>query len=134
MDGRGKLVSLGIDTADYDSMCPFLLHSGSYNYLGFAENDGPCADAALEATKRYGCAVASSRRELGTMQIHQELEELVAEFLGTEDAITFGMGFATNSMNIPALMGKGKRGKSFSMTPATACCIDGRSMNYWYRQ
>ena len=41
------------------------------------------------------------------MQIHRELEDLVAEFLGTEDAITFGMGFATNSMNIPALMGKG---------------------------
>ena len=80
---------------------------GSYNYLGFEENEGPCASAALKATSEYGCGVGSSRRELGTMAIHRELESLVAEFLGTQDAITFGMGFATNSMNIPALMGKG---------------------------
>jgi len=84
-----------------------VLNLGSYNYLGFAENEGPCATAALAATSEYGCGVASSRRELGTMAIHRQLETLVAEFLGTEDAITFGMGFATNSMNIPALMGKG---------------------------
>lgn len=32
---------------------------------------------------------------------------MVAEFLGKEDAITFGMGFATNSVGIPVLMGKG---------------------------
>lgn len=41
------------------------------------------------------------------MQCHKELEHLTAEFLGVDDAITFGMGFATNSMNIPALVGKG---------------------------
>ena len=42
----------------------------------------------------------------GSTMIVRELEELVAEFLGVESAITFGMGFATNSMNIPALVGK----------------------------
>ena len=93
---------------------------GSYNYLGFAENDGPCAKAALEATLRHGCGVASTRRELGTMDIHRELEDLVAEFLGTEDAITFGMGFATNSMNIPSLMGKGTR--SSLLLSGLNCC------------
>ena len=39
--------------------------------------------------------------------MHKELEKMVAEFLGKEDAITFGMGFATNSVGIPALVGKG---------------------------
>lgn len=34
------------------------------------------------------------------------MEQLVARFLGVESAMAFGMGFATNSMNIPALMGK----------------------------
>jgi hypothetical protein len=34
------------------------------------------------------------------------MEELVADFLGVESAMAFGMGFATNSMNIPALVGK----------------------------
>lgn len=42
----------------------------------------------------------------GTLDKHVELEKLVAKFLGVEDAMVFGMGFATNSMNIPALVGK----------------------------
>jgi len=44
----------------------------------------------------------------GSTLIVRELEQLLAEFLGVESAITFGMGFATNSMNIPALVGKVK--------------------------
>ena len=43
---------------------------------------------------------------LGNLAIHKELEDLVAQFLGVEASMTFGMGFATNSMNIPILMGK----------------------------
>lgn len=43
----------------------------------------------------------------GTTKKHVELDTLVAEFLRKEDAITFGMGFATNSVVIPALVGKG---------------------------
>lgn len=42
----------------------------------------------------------------GNLDRHEELEELVAKFLGVESAMAFGMGFATNSMNIPALVGK----------------------------
>lgn len=44
----------------------------------------------------------------GSLDIHRRLESLVAEFLGVEDAITFGMGFATNSMNIPSLISKAR--------------------------
>ena len=44
---------------------------------------------------------------VGTTPVHLQLEELVAEYLGKESAITFGMGFATNSMVIPTLVGKG---------------------------
>ena len=43
----------------------------------------------------------------GTTKVHKELEKMVAEFVGKEDAITFGMGFATNSVGIPAIVGKG---------------------------
>lgn len=42
----------------------------------------------------------------GNLDIHEELEHLVARFLGVESSMAFGMGFATNSMNIPALTGK----------------------------
>ncbi|XP_064623882.1 serine palmitoyltransferase 2-like [Lineus longissimus] len=83
------------------------LNMGSYNYLGFAENHGICANESIEATKKFGLGVSSARQEIGTVDIHQQLEELVAEFVNQEAAITFGMGFATNSMNLPALVGQG---------------------------
>lgn len=47
------------------------------------------------------------RPPAGSTAVHQELETLVADFLGTEAAITYGMGFATNSASIPVLMSKG---------------------------
>ena len=43
----------------------------------------------------------------GNTKKHVELDQLVAKFVQKEDAITFGMGFATNSVVIPALVGKG---------------------------
>jgi len=43
----------------------------------------------------------------GTSPLHLELEELTARFLGVEDAITFGMGFATNALNLPSLLSPG---------------------------
>ncbi|KAL2083299.1 hypothetical protein ACEWY4_021072 [Coilia grayii] len=84
-----------------------VINMGSYNYLGFAENNADFLTTVADKTKEYGVGVCSTRQELGNLSIHEELEQLVAEFLGVESALTFGMGFATNSMNIPALVGKG---------------------------
>ena len=42
----------------------------------------------------------------GYLDLHRELDTMVAEFLGTEAAITIPMGFATNSLNMPALVSK----------------------------
>ena len=83
-----------------------VLNMGSYNYLGFAENKGPCPTSAIKSINDYGVATLSPSREFGVLKIHNELEELLANFLDVEDAITFGMGFATNALNIPALVGK----------------------------
>lgn len=80
---------------------------GSYNYLGFAESSGPCAEAAIEAIYKYGVSTGATRQQYGTNDLHIELEKLTAEFLGVDDAITFGMGFATNALNIPALLSPG---------------------------
>lgn len=54
---------------------------------------------------------------LGNLDKHEVLEKLTASFLGVESAMAFGMGFATNSMNIPALVGKVRKIKTVS-TPA----------------
>lgn len=83
------------------------LNLASYNYLGFAESSGPCAEAAIASIYQYGISSGSSRCQYGTQVIHDELEELLAEYLGVEDAITFGMGFATNALNIPTLIEPG---------------------------
>ncbi|XP_038074862.1 serine palmitoyltransferase 2-like [Patiria miniata] len=80
---------------------------GSYNYLGFAENSGPRSAQVEVATKTYGSGICSPRRELGNLSIHTELDRLVTRFTGKEDAVTFAMGFATNALNMPSLIGKG---------------------------
>lgn len=46
---------------------------GSYNYLGFAENVGACADAAVESTQKYGVGVSSTRCEMGKGQTEELL-------------------------------------------------------------
>lgn len=187
-----------------------VINFGSYNYLGFSENKGPCAQAVEKSVNELGNAICASRQELGTvplfvfdihiaiiiiggidrtsilkinafnehkeeklirwwkenenenliklpldhssitssrspllpmsifgscicmmqnsyaakkvklmwsfemilifpvgyLQIHKELDDLVADYLGVEAAITVPMGFATNSMNLPALVEK----------------------------
>lgn len=80
------------------------INMGSYNYLGFAECYGSCADRSIEELVEHGVAGSTPRNDIGTQPVHLELEKLVAEFIGCEAAVTFGMGFATNSTNIPALV------------------------------
>ncbi|XP_042900943.1 serine palmitoyltransferase 2 [Parasteatoda tepidariorum] len=84
-----------------------VINMGSYNYLGFAENNGKCAEPVRKAIQNHGIAICSTRHELGTTLYHQELEKLVAEFVGVEDSIIIGMGFATNSTNLPSIISKG---------------------------
>eukprot|EP00128_Syssomonas_multiformis_P012191 Colp12_sorted_trinity150504_noHs@26713 len=83
------------------------LNMGSYNYLGFGENTGPCVDAVEKVIRDFGVSACSSRTELGTQTIHDECEKLVADFVRKPSAYVIGMGFATNSTTIPALVGKG---------------------------
>lgn len=84
-----------------------VMNFGSYNYLGFAENEGPCKDAVEGVTRDYGISACGSRQELGYLDVHRELDDLVAKYLGVEAAMTVPMGFATNSMNMPCLVSKG---------------------------
>jgi serine palmitoyltransferase len=83
------------------------LNVSSYNYLGFAQAQGGCADAVEESLRRYGVCAGGARLEGGTSDLHVQGEALVAQFIGTEDALISSMGFATNSAFIPALVGKG---------------------------
>jgi len=83
------------------------LNLASYNYLGFAQSEGPCADAVDAVVPKYSVSTASSRSVAGTQDIQLRVEELIARFVGKPAAIVSSMGFATNSTNIPALVEKG---------------------------
>lgn len=84
-----------------------VINMGSYNFLGLVSKYNESMRTVKEVLERYGTGVASTRQEMGTLDKHKELEDLVAKFLNVEAAMVFGMGFATNSMNIPVLVGKG---------------------------
>ncbi|MBI4770480.1 MAG: glycine C-acetyltransferase [Chloroflexi bacterium] len=77
----------------------------SNNYLGLA-NHPKLVEAATEAVKKYGVGPGAVRTIAGTMSLHRELEERLAQFKGVPAAITFQSGFNANTATIPALAGK----------------------------
>lgn len=83
------------------------LNLGSYNYLGFAAEDEYCTPRVVGTLEARGAATCAPRAGGGTTSDHIELEKLIASYLGKEAAVTLGMGFATNSLIIPALVSKG---------------------------
>ncbi|KAK7530841.1 serine palmitoyltransferase-like protein 2 [Phyllosticta citribraziliensis] len=83
------------------------LNLSSYNYLGFAQSEGPCADAVEEGIKKYGVSLCSPRSDVGTNNLHLEVEDQIAKFVGKPSAMVFSMGFVTNATTFPALVGKG---------------------------
>jgi len=74
------------------------------NYLGLADHPA-IVSAAHEALERWGYGMASVRFICGTQEAHRELEERLAAFLGTEDAILFGSCFDANGGLFEALLG-----------------------------
>ncbi|KAK5162789.1 serine palmitoyltransferase component [Saxophila tyrrhenica] len=83
------------------------LNMSSYNYLGFAQSEGECADDAEKSIKKYGISFCSPRGDIGTSDLHTAVEQQVAEFVGKEAATIHSMGFVTNATTFTALVGKG---------------------------
>jgi len=76
---------------------------GSNNYLGLT-NHPEVKAAAAAALERYGTGTAGSRFLNGTLDIHERLEELLAEFTRREAALTFSTGFQVNLGVISSLL------------------------------
>ena len=78
----------------------------TYNYLGMS-GEPEVAAAAKAAIDRFGTSVSASRLVSGEKTIHQDLEREISRFVGTEDAVTFVGGHATNETVIGHVVGPG---------------------------
>jgi len=78
---------------------------GSNNYLGLTQ-DPRVIEAASEALDRFGSGCTGSRYLNGTLTLHEELEEKLADFVHKEAALVFSTGFQTNQGTISTIVGK----------------------------
>ncbi|MFZ5784092.1 MAG: aminotransferase class I/II-fold pyridoxal phosphate-dependent enzyme [Pseudomonadota bacterium] len=81
-----------------------VVNFSSYDYLGL--NGHPAIVAAAKAAiDQYGTSVSASRLTAGERQVHRDLEAALAALHGTEDAVAFVSGHATNVSVIGGLLG-----------------------------
>ena len=81
------------------------LNFSSNDYLGLA-NHPALKDAASKAVKKFGAGAGASRLICGSLAPFHELEETLANFKGTQAALTFSTGYAAALGTITALVGK----------------------------
>lgn len=77
---------------------------GSNNYLGLTSNS-EIIQAGVKALEKYGTGCSGSRLLNGTLDLHLELEQELANFLHKEEVITFPTGFQANLGIISCLIG-----------------------------
>ncbi|WP_158750786.1 aminotransferase class I/II-fold pyridoxal phosphate-dependent enzyme, partial [Acidobacterium sp. S8] len=85
-----------------------MLMLSSYDYLGLI-GDRRVDDAAIEAIRKYGTGTGGVRLLTGTLDLHHQMEQALANFKGTEATITFTSGYAANLAVISALLGPADR-------------------------
>lgn len=85
-----------------------MLMLSSYDYLGLIGHPR-IQRAAMEALERYGTGTGGVRLLTGTLALHREMEQAVAEYKGTEAAITYSSGYLANVAVIASLFGPADR-------------------------
>lgn len=99
-----------------------VIMAGSNNYLGLL-SDERVRQAAEEAIHKYGTGCTGSRFLNGTLDLHIQLEERLARFMGREACVLFSTGYMTNEGVIQSLAGKGD--VIFSDKDNHACIVAG---------
>ena len=82
-----------------------VLMFGSNSYLGLT-NHPKIKEAAKAAIDKYGSGCAGSPFLNGTLDIHIQLQDELAEFLGKDGVMLFSAGFQANSGTIPCVTGR----------------------------
>ena len=104
-----------------------LVMLGSNNYLGLTSHP-EVKDAAAMALAIYGTGCAGARLLNGTIDLHVNLEDRLAEFLGREAALIFATGFQVNLGVLSCLLGRSDI--AFLDSLDHACIIDGCRLGF----
>ncbi len=99
-----------------------VIMAGSNNYLGLT-NDERVIEAARDVIKVYGTGCTGSRYLNGTLDLHIELEEKLADFMNRDACVLFSTGYQTNEGAIQTIAGR--RDVIFSDKDNHACIVSG---------
>lgn len=100
---------------------------GSNNYLGLTHHP-KVIEAATAALHRYGSGCTGSRFLNGSLDLHEQLEETLAAFLGKESCLVFSTGYGANLGMISGLVG---RGETIYLDKLDhACIVDGAKLAF----
>jgi 8-amino-7-oxononanoate synthase len=100
---------------------------GSNSYLGLT-NHPKLKEASIEAIHKYGSGCAGSRFLNGTLDIHIELEEKLAEYVGKPGALVFSTGYQVNLGVISSI--PGRHDYLILDDLDHACIIDGARLSF----
>lgn len=104
-----------------------VLMFGSNSYLGLT-NHPRIKEAAIAAVRKYGTGCAGSRFLNGTLDIHIQLENELAEFVGKDEALVYSTGFQVNLGVLSCLTGR--RDTILCDELDHASIVDGRRLSF----
>lgn len=104
-----------------------VLMFGSNSYLGLT-NHPRIKEAAIAAVRKYGTGCAGSRFLNGTLDIHIQLENELAEFVGKDEALVYSTGFQVNLGVLSCITGR--RDTILCDELDHASIVDGRRLSF----
>ncbi len=104
-----------------------VLMLGSNSYMGLT-SDPRVKAAAIKAVEEYGTGCAGSRFLNGTLRIHRELEEELADFVGKEASLLYSTGFQVNQGVLGCIPGR----HDYILTDRTnhASIVEGQRLSF----
>ncbi len=103
-----------------------VIMAGSNNYLGLT-SDPRVKEAARQSIEQYGTGCTGSRFLNGTLDLHLDLEERLATFMGKQACVLFSTGYMTNMGVIQGLTSK--QDIVFSDKENHACIVAGTQVS-----